>query len=160
MLLIFAEDRGKIGGVFVAYCLRNLVSEQVCILEKLLCLADPFLIDVLSKRTGGGFLEGTAQMRRGNVQLLGNNVQGKISSQVLGNITDGVFNNIVGNCMGVHTVFPGIFHDLRNSTLQGKNIPGFQKVFQISKGNRLQLFFYQYTAADVVNLGTDILCIL
>ena len=34
--LIFAEDRGKIGGVFVAYCLRNLISEQVCILEKLL----------------------------------------------------------------------------------------------------------------------------
>ena len=62
--LIFAEDRGKIGGVFVAYCLRNLISEQVCILEKLLCLADPFLIDVLSKRTGGGFLEGTAQMGR------------------------------------------------------------------------------------------------
>ena len=57
--LIFAEDRGKIGGVFVAYCLRNLVSEQVCILQKLLCLVDPLLIDVLRKGAGGGFLKGT-----------------------------------------------------------------------------------------------------
>lgn len=55
--LIFAEDRGKIGGVFVAYCLRNLISEQVCILEKLLCLADPFLIDVLSKEPEVAFLK-------------------------------------------------------------------------------------------------------
>ncbi len=68
---VFAEDRGKISGVLVAHGLRNLVSEQVCILEKLLCLADPFLIDVLSKRTGCGFLEGTAQMGGGNVQLGG-----------------------------------------------------------------------------------------
>ena len=93
-------------------------------------------------------------------RFLSNGIQGEISSQILDNILYGVFYNVIGNCMGVHTVFPGIFHDLRNSTLQGKNIPGFQKVFQISKGNRLQLFFYQYTAADVVNLGTDILCIL
>lgn len=75
------------------------------------------------------------------MQFLSNGIQGEISSQILDNILYGVFYNVIGNCMGVHTVFPGIFHDLRNSTLQGKNIPGFQKVFQISKGNRLQLFF-------------------
>ena len=158
--LIFAEDRGKIGGVFVAYCLRNLISEQVCILEKLLCLADPFLIDVFSKRTGGGFLEGTAQMGRGNVQLLGNNVQGKISRQVLGNITDGVFNNIVGNCVGGHAVLSCVFHNFRHCIFQGKNIPGSQKRFQIQNGHRIQLLFYHDTAADVVDLGADVLGIL
>ena len=94
------------------------------------------------------------------MQFLGNSIQGEISSQILGNILYGVFYNIIGNCMGVHTVFSGIFHDLGNSTFQGKNIPGFQKAFQIPKGNGLQLFFYQYTAADVINLGTDILGIL
>ena len=94
------------------------------------------------------------------MQLLGDHIQGKISSQILGNEPDGVFNNVIGNCMGIQAVFPGVFHNYRNGALQGKNIPGFQKLFQILKGNWLQLFFYQYTAADVINLGADILCVL
>lgn len=62
--------------------------------------------------------------------------------------------------MGGHAVLSCVFHNFRHCIFQGKNIPGSQKLFQIQNGHRIQLLFYHDTAADVVDLGADVLGIL
>lgn len=158
--LIFAEDRGKIGGVFVAYCLRNLISEQVCILESSFALLIRSLLMYSVREPEVAFLKVRLKWEGEMCSSWAITSRERFPARFWENITDGVFNNIVGNCVGGHAVLSCVFHNFRHCIFQGKNIPGSQKLFQIQNGHRIQLLFYHDTAADVVDLGADVLGIL
>ena len=57
------------------------------------------------------------------MQLSGYGIQGKISGKILGNIAEGIFNNIVWNSMRGNTVFLCVFHNVCDCVFKGKNIP-------------------------------------